>query len=423
MCFNRQKRATSSANSFSRFGGYGVELMPSVTVTIRFLSYTNSSIGLTNSTDLSQKSSSIEEECSKDGNTIPPPLITSKLPQDSKPCVRENKQFSRDIQYYKLLKTLNENFSEWIKNCLGKSPYCNFIPAFEDYENYVTEIEKKYPVQNSQTETTNVREGTLSGIQFSSKSTIDGHVTKHTFNSGSKATKTEGPKKENAVTFKLFPPVSSTTSTSTSSFGFKPTSSPTNSVSGKSLFSLDNDEASSSASITNVLTSTTPSSAGFSFKTCDGSTTSDRVSKPPPVLLTTKKCAVQELREAAPHKIKYSQAEGNDALFSKRCKLFCKKGNCYKDEGIGILCIKMVQGKSRLLIRADSNLDNILLNIRLNSTVPIKKVGKNNVLIVCNPNPPMDIKSSNTETITFLIRVKTSEEADELLLKLNHFKT
>ncbi|XP_076328789.1 nuclear pore complex protein Nup50-like isoform X2 [Tachypleus tridentatus] len=306
------------------------------------------------------------------------------------------------------------------------------MPAFGDYEKYIIKIEKKYFVQNLQTETPSVQENILSDLQFPSKYTVDERGIKHTFNSGSKATKKESTKKENSVNFKSFPPALSTTSMSTSSFGFQPTSSSsTSSVSGKSFFRLENGEVSSTL-VTNVLTTTTtttPYLAGFSFKTCDNSSTSDRVSKPPPACFATEKCPVHELKEAAQntdriadhHRIKYSQVEKNNALFSKRCKLFCKKGNCYMDKGIGILYIKMVQRKSQLLIKADSNIGDILLNIRLNSTVQLKRVGKNNVLIVYNPNPSLDLKSSTTEPVTFLIHVNTSEEADELLLKLNHF--
>ena len=66
---------------------------------------------------------------------------------------------------------------------------------------------------------------------------------------------------------------------------------------------------------------------------------------------------------------------------------------------------------------------NILLNIQLTESIPIKRMGKNNVSLVCIPNPPMEAKSKDSTTPTMLlIRLKTGEEADEICDKLNEFK-
>lgn len=56
---------------------------------------------------------------------------------------------------------------------------------------------------------------------------------------------------------------------------------------------------------------------------------------------------------------------------------------------------------------------NILLNIIVQSSMPCTRVGKNNVMVVCVPNPPVDDKNPTTP-VPLLIRVKTSEDADEL---------
>lgn len=56
---------------------------------------------------------------------------------------------------------------------------------------------------------------------------------------------------------------------------------------------------------------------------------------------------------------------------------------------------------------------NILLNVLIPPNMPCSRTGKNNVLIVCVPNPPVD-ESSATVPVTLLIRVKTAEDADEL---------
>lgn len=59
------------------------------------------------------------------------------------------------------------------------------------------------------------------------------------------------------------------------------------------------------------------------------------------------------------------------------------------------------------------NAGNILLNILIAPSMPCTRTGKNNVLVVCVPNPPVDEKNAATP-VPMLIRVKTSEDADEL---------
>ena len=64
---------------------------------------------------------------------------------------------------------------------------------------------------------------------------------------------------------------------------------------------------------------------------------------------------------------------------------------------------------------------NILLNIMLLPSMQLKRQGKNNVSLVCIPNPPVS-KDSDNKLIPMLLRVKTAEEADELLEELNKHK-
>lgn len=50
-------------------------------------------------------------------------------------------------------------------------------------------------------------------------------------------------------------------------------------------------------------------------------------------------------------------------------------------------------------------------------------MGKNNVSLVCIPNPPMEAKAKDSTSPTMLLmRVKTGEEADEICDKLNEYK-
>jgi len=107
-----------------------------------------------------------------------------------------------------------------------------------------------------------------------------------------------------------------------------------------------------------------------------------------------------------------------DALYSKKCKLFYKKGNEYQERGLGNIHLKQTDDKKlQLIIRAGTSLGNILLNIIVPSGCPVERMGKNNVMLVAVPNPPID-KKDDSSPVTFLIRVKTSEDADLLKQKI-----
>jgi len=108
----------------------------------------------------------------------------------------------------------------------------------------------------------------------------------------------------------------------------------------------------------------------------------------------------------------------SDSLYSKKCKLFYKKSGSYEERGVGNIHLKKTdESKLQVLIRADTSLGNILLNIILNDNMPVERVGKNNVMLICVPNPPIDPKAES-EPVTFLIRVKSGEDADTLKDKM-----
>ena len=76
-------------------------------------------------------------------------------------------------------------------------------------------------------------------------------------------------------------------------------------------------------------------------------------------------------------------------FFGFRCKLFYKKGKEFTEKGLGMLHLKKVDGgKTQLLVRAETNLGNILLNILVNDQMNIDK-RKNNIQFGCIPNPPI----------------------------------
>lgn len=149
----------------------------------------------------------------------------------------------------------------------------------------------------------------------------------------------------------------------------------------------------------------TPAKSGFTFA---------NVAKPPE---TEKPDGGDAEEDDEPPKVEFTPVEEKDSLYSKRCKLFVKTDGNYSDRGIGTLHVKKVDSKVQVLVRADTNLGNILLNIILNEAIPLQRMGKNNVMLICLPTP-----ESKPPPTSILLRVKTTEEADELYETLNKHK-
>ena len=110
-----------------------------------------------------------------------------------------------------------------------------------------------------------------------------------------------------------------------------------------------------------------------------------------------------------------SPSDSNDdgALFTVRTKLFYKKGSEYIDLGVGTLKVQSASGGSvHLLMRNDTSLGSILLNIKVVANMPMW-TNKKSVLLVCpTPNPPLSVGEG---PVTYLLRVKTAELAEQLL--------
>lgn len=110
----------------------------------------------------------------------------------------------------------------------------------------------------------------------------------------------------------------------------------------------------------------------------------------------------------------YSTPE-EDAFYSTRCKLFFKRDNDWSELGVGMLSLKNVGEKIQVIVRNDTALSKIILNVFVTEETPTSRSGKNNVLLMSVPNPPVFGKDGdNTKPVSYLIRVKTAENADEL---------
>lgn len=152
--------------------------------------------------------------------------------------------------------------------------------------------------------------------------------------------------------------------------------------------------------------------SGFSFK-------------PPEQSVTENKGEGEEAEpEYVPQKPESVKHVEEGSFYSVRCKLFCKADDSWNDRGTGYLSLKPCGERTQLLIRADTATGNILLNILLTSSIPVSRQGTNNVSLVCAPTAPHSSgdECHSKSPICMLIRVKTSDMADELFSHISKSK-
>lgn len=99
--------------------------------------------------------------------------------------------------------------------------------------------------------------------------------------------------------------------------------------------------------------------------------------------------------------------------------MFVKNDGKFGDRGVGNLYLKPIENseKVQLIVRADTNLGNLLLNLILSDAIPVKRLGKKDVMLVCVPTP-----EAAPPPVPVLLRVKNGDEADELLGTLEKHK-
>ncbi|XP_061438386.1 nuclear pore complex protein Nup50 isoform X1 [Rhineura floridana] len=304
----------------------------------------------------------------------------------------QNKACSPDV-YHKQLAALNCSVRDWIVKHVNANPLCDLTPIFRDYEKYLAEIEQHGISSDSSSESdSNKAAGTQPASAFGSPNFQQSSA--FFFNSNkSEDTSGKKPELEKKTEPKLgsMSTVSFTFSKSVDSSGLNSGALPSFSFSpgSASLFGKDPNQGKVVPSFSSKALDTQAESGGHEDK---GGEEEDE--EPPKVI-------VNEIKE-------------DDAFYSKKCKVFYKKDSEFKEKGVGTLHLKSAGNqKIQLLVRADTNLGNILLNILVPPKMPCTRTGKNNVLIVCVPNPPIDEKNA-TVPVPMLIRVKTSEDADEL---------
>ncbi|XP_046878520.1 nuclear pore complex protein Nup50 isoform X2 [Hypomesus transpacificus] len=354
--------------------------------------------------------------------------ITGKQTNGSAPSLAQSSgsssssRSSSNKEYSRQLTALNCSVRDWITKHVNDNPLCDLNPIFRDYERHLASIEKKYGGGGGGAGAAAAAAATDGGSESKAPGEKQGGLLPagaFPSSSGSPLASTPaqalfsfGKDKPESATA---PPEKSSTAPVpagiTFNFGQK--------VDSSVLGSLGSGGAPPSFSFSSTTSSSPGSLFGASSSLAASAPFSFSGAKVEPVQ-PTEDNADEESDE--PPKPEVREIKEKDAFYSKKCKLFYKKETEFKEKGVGTLHLKQAsEGKTQLLVRADTNLGNILLNIMVQASMPCSRMGKNNVMVVCVPNPPVDDKNASSP-VPMLIRVKTTEDADELLQILQEKK-
>ncbi|SPP75235.1 nuclear pore complex protein Nup50 [Drosophila guanche] len=436
----------------------------------------------TSTTDGSNTSSSMYGKslaAKKDGSVISVPASAKPSPGKAAASSTESSEYRENVA------DLNRALLKFLTESLDKSPYCVLTPVFKKYDEHLKELQDEDSAKtNTNTAlkapataaaipktwstpaaTTVANTETFSFGKPATPSTgstspfFAKKPASSTITSGSSATTTTTPMFSFGST-PAEPPNAAAASTKTPltapgmmRFSPKPLGeSKTEDVSKPGFFSLGaKDNSSSKAETADVPLKTNGFSFGFksggddkpggssslfagfsssagpaggdakpstSFSFTPGATPfSFGNIKPPAAAAESAGNAEDQDEEDQPPKVEFKQVVEEDAVYSKRCKVFVMKGADYADRGVGMLHLKPVKdsAKAQLIVRADNNIGQVLINLMVGNGLPCQRMGKNNVMIMSLPMP------EDTKVVSILLRVKTGEEADELLAKLQDY--
>lgn len=399
------------SNPFSGFGGFQHGTLKASTPAV---SSTASPFSFLSKIPMTTSSTTTSLAANKNGDAKKDIINTEKPATDGK-----------KIDYYSKVKSLNLSFVDWIKSHIDENALYDLRPIFKDYEKHLKELEelknksetKASPVVSVESK----KESTASTFSFGKP------TTNPTFSSSTSTSPLFGSN-NNASNINMFSqkltetvqkdssPIKSTASATITenkggfTFG---SSSQINNISAAPSFSFGLQKTSTAISTAPLFGSiSSTSSTPFSFS---------NVTQPPKTDTTVTNKDGGNDEDAAdeePPKNEFVPVVEDDSLYSKRCKVFVKTGADYADRGVGTLFLKKVDDKVQLIVRADTNLGNILLNIIVSDGLPTSRLGKNNVMIVCLPLP-----DSKPPPMPVLLRVKTSDEADDLLKIIEKYKS
>ncbi|KAL7735898.1 hypothetical protein ACLKA6_002348 [Drosophila palustris] len=396
------------------------------------------------------------------------PMFKASVPVE-KPTA--NISTTTSAEFRDTVAELNMSVMKFLTEHMDKNPYCILTPVFNSYDKLLKELQQKENDKTNATTTTTApaipapsatmsfsfgKPGTSIGAGSTSPSTALGKKPNCTVTSGGTTTSATPPKfsfgtvpkssnssigssTRSEATSSVGSPLStfsfggksSTTvastdgSPKTSFFGFGSRETPSLDASaatsppktnGFSFGQKPDDKPSTSGftgfgkAASSDTKTTAAVSSGFSFASPSPAFSFANVKPPTAAAIEAAGDAAEE-EEHTPPKAEFNKVVEDDATFSKRCKVFVKKDKDFTDRGVGTLYLKPVKDsdKTQMLVRADTNLGNILINLILSNGLPCQRLGKNNVMMVCIPTP------EETKATSILLRVKSGEEADELL--------
>lgn len=380
--------ASTTSSAFSSFGGFGKLEATAPVAPFSFLS--NSAAFSTPKPSSNFSDGKSDKPVNGSSLSIKP--NDAKQPNFSAGDVAESST-GKPMTYFAKLKGLNQTVSDWVAKHVNENPLCILTPIFDDYAKHLKEIEESS------------KSDSISSIPVSSSKANNGSdsVIATTFSFAS------------TTASKIGPTLAASTS-SAFSFGIGVESKTSPEPAKSSFFK-------STTTAPGITFGTTPASGtGFSFGGASSTPfTFANVKKPDEHAKDAAAAAASNADDdnEEPPKNEFTPVVEQDSLYSKRCKIFVKTTGEYADRGIGTLFIKSADDgkKTQLLVRAETNLGNILLNILLTEAIAANRMGKNNVVMICLPTP-----ESKPPPSTVLVRVKSADEADELLAQINKHK-
>lgn len=358
------------------------------------------SSSITSSLDSKESKSSEESKSTVNSDTN-----TTKSSSDSFERVsdEEVKRIANNSkEFLSHLSALNQQFFEWIDQHIKKSPYILISPCIRDYEKHLAELAKEYADKKDKDEP-------------EIKSSVNNEEKKETT-----ITSVEKPPPAKGLLSGVFGNAASTAAP-TSSFSFGGTQPFTF---GQEKKSDSTSEKLSTAATTSGFSfgSSGAATSGFSFGGTSGTGSSFGSSS---MFGQAAAAAIQAKKdeeganadddEEEPPKEEIKQVVEDDAIHSVRCKLFYMKNKEFKEKGLGMLYLKKVadnENKTQLVLRAETNLGNILLNIMLTKQMNLEK-RKNCIQFVCIPNPEIPGIEAGSPT-TMLVKVKNVDQASIL---------
>ncbi|XP_076176839.1 nuclear pore complex protein Nup50 [Ptiloglossa arizonensis] len=462
-------------STFGTFAGFKTTTSTSHNLPFSFLANSNASDASAKTTQTTTVTKSPASNEASKGNENGANKKESTEMQTSSSTVTNKKSscdheeqniFKKSSDYFAKLKGLNESVAQWIKTHVDANPFCILTPIFKDYEGYLKEIESKHGNETEKTmnaselgqsvQTSDNNEGantantpdntspfgkantkslmtnwkpekfSFGNINASSNSIFDQleptmDSCKSIFNNTEQTADTNkfvfGNIEQKVGTKSVFGSVGS----EKNPFLSKPSTTSDNKSEEQETKLVSKSTGSSfgpavnfcfGQSFTNANTPT-----GFSFGSAKPFTFGAQVAKPQESEGKSENEGKDDEDEEPP-KTDFKPVTEEGAIYEQRVKVFIKKDGYFTSRGVGILFLKPTpNGKTQLIVRAETSLGNLLLNTLLTESIPTKRLNKNTIMVVCLPKP-----ESLPPLVPVLLRVKTDEDADALIVALNKYK-